>query len=150
MKKIILLFGIITLLIFLHPSTETYEARITGQVKGDNKNPLIGAVVKRRSEIVTHGPGGVYISRWVYSGQAVTDASGKFALPERKRAKWWHPPEDYFVPWIHCYAFIEVSAKGYKTYVSEFGDNDLTALGNEAGACNGIRFQKDVTLPSSR
>lgn len=130
----------------LRVSPEVFEARVTGVViDATTRRPVAGATVKRISEKDKVEFGVIKTIRF-YSDEVVTDVNGRFVLPEQKRIRWWRWPLEYALPWIHCYAFIEVSAPARLSYVSDFGDRDLTVRGNPNWACNGVSMYKVVSL----
>ena len=145
MKLLFIFLGILLVAVFIHPSTQVYEAQISGFVLDSKGNPVSGATVRRVSEIDSKKANGSHKTNRIYSGVTTTDHLGRYVLPELRRTVFFHSPMEYLMPWVHCYAFIEVSSVGYSTYVSEFGDEHLTLDSNELRACNGVSFIKKVT-----
>jgi len=129
----------------VHPM-EVYEAPVSGTVFNQTNTPLAGASVKRVAEVQSKGKYGEMIFTRVYSDQVMTNQNGQYLLPAKQRRKLFKTPMDYMKPWVFCFAYIEVSANGYATYVSKFRDEDLY-FDNRAGwACNGVTFVKDIAL----
>jgi hypothetical protein len=146
MKIFFTLLGILILLVFVHPSTEVYEAQVSGSVVDIKGNPISGAIVKRVSDKQTRNPGGSYTITKIYSEQTVTDRNGHYLLPEKKRQVWFHNPVKYLMPWIHCDAEMEVSVNGAKIFASGFKDKDLYFYNENAWACRGVQFKKDFRV----
>lgn len=136
-RLILMLVGATFLSTCLHPTVEVYEAAVTGTVSDSAGKPIAGARVLRMD---TWGP------RTEVVQFASTDTSGMFRLAQMERIRWWHPPIEYAMGWVHCSAAIQVRATGFKPYASKHGDRSLTRHADESIGCNDARFFKPVVL----
>ena len=142
-KIILIIFSILLIILFIHPSKIIYEPKVVGKILDENNKPIPNAIVSsiQENEKINEEHG--YYEHGDYISQTVkTDINGNFELSEKSRIDWFHTPLDLPIVW--CYSDLQVRQQGFKTYRTKFGE--FKKYNDKCRACKNIEFRPVIIL----
>lgn len=142
-KIILIIFSILIITLFIHPSKIIYEPKVVGKILGENNKPIPNATVSSIQENETINEEYGYYEHKDHISQTVkTDINGNFELSEKSRIDWFHAPWDLPIVW--CRSDLQVRQNGFKTYRTKFGEYEK--YNYKCRACKNIEFRPIVIL----